>query len=417
MVLRNKTVCGDGMAFEHSRAEGHGRQTSGASSTSAGGRTVDRNADLLRQLYSGVLLPDDMISTAQRTDQLFFTRRVERGEQVTPLAQNRIDLSGFQFESAGKHYGLADLLACNLITGLAIAKRGTILFETYQFGMRPDRRWMSMSMAKSISSALVGAALQDGYIGSIDDTVSTYVSALRDSAYEAVPIRDLLQMSSGVDWIETHTNPSSHRREMLELQIAQRPGEIVRFLGERDIVAGPGQRWNYSTGETHIVGALLAEATGRFLSDYLSEKLWKPLGMEADASWWLEAAGGIEVAGSGISATLRDYVRFGLFMMNGGRIGETQVLPEGWTAQGGCSRLLSGERVNYGYMWWVVPGGPEAPDTEAYCARGNHGQRIYVNETEEVVIGMLSARPKPLGSEAIVDNDFFNAMVAALRGL
>lgn len=271
-----------------------------------------------------------------------------------------------------------------------------------------------MSMAKSISTTLVGAAIQDGLIGSVEEPLVRYLPELEGSAYDGVSIRDLLQMTSGVHWDDTHTDSTSERRHMLELQIAQEPSSILSYMATLPRVAEPGTLWNYSTGETHVIGALLRAATGEWLSDYLSEKIWSRAGMEADAEWWLEAPGGLEVAGSGISATLRDYARFGLFMMEGGVAGGRSILPDNWLAEACTSRMVGGTRLDYGYMWWPVAGSDGSFLDQAFSARGIFGQYIYINPAQQIVITVLSARSKPKFAEAILDNDFFNAATAAL---
>jgi CubicO group peptidase (beta-lactamase class C family) len=272
-----------------------------------------------------------------------------------------------------------------------------------------------MSMAKSLSTTLVGAAIHAGAIGSVDDPLTRFLPQLAGTAYDGVSIRHVLQMTSGVQWNDTHTDPRSERRRMLELQIEQRPDAILRYLSQLPRVAAPGAVWNYSTGETHVIGAVLRAATGRWAADYLSEKIWSRLGMESDASWWLEAPAGLEVAGSGVSATLRDYGRFGLFMLDDGVISGERVLPVGWVQEATAPQKIGGRRVDYGYMWWPVAGNDGSFADGAFSARGVFGQFLYVNPRRQVVIVVWSARSKPKGAEAIPDNAFFNAVVEALH--
>jgi CubicO group peptidase (beta-lactamase class C family) len=261
----------------------------------------------------------------------------------------------------------------------------------------------------------VGAAIRDGFIAGVNAPLTDYLPELRSTAYDGTSIRELLQMTSGVRWDDTHTDPASDRRHMLELQIDQRPAAILRYVASRPRSAAPGTVWNYSTGETHVVGALLRAATGRWLSDYLSERIWVPFGMEADATWWLESPEGLEVAGAGISATLRDYARFGLFMQGGGVIDGRPVLPEGWATEATSPRPLNGSQLDYGYMWWPVPSREGSFADRAFSARGIFGQYLYVNPATEIVIAVVCARSKPKGAEVIVDNAFFNAVVEYLR--
>ena len=179
--------------------------------------------------------------------------------------------------------------------------------------------------------------------------------------------------------------------------------------------AEPGTRWNYSTGETQVVAALVAAATQQSLADYLSEKIWAKFGMESDATWWLESPDGLEVGGSGLSATLRDYGRFGLFLLNGGVAGGEQILPDGWIEDASSPKTVGETEVNYGYMLWPVPDSTATTHEGAYEARGIFGQQIYVNPRENVVIAIWSARPKPLGRNTVADRDFYAALCEAVR--
>lgn len=368
----------------------------------------------VRRAYAGKLFPDIQVSTFRNIDRLFPTRLVKRGDKVLPLPRHERQLEDFPIRANGTVYDIYDYVSRNRVTGLLALKDGKVALEYYGAGNNADTRWMSMSVAKSISSTLVGAAIQDGHIGGLDDPLTRYLPELVGSSYDGVSVRELLQMTSGVHWDETHTDPNSERSAVLELQIAQEPGAIMRYMAALPRVAAPGSRWNYSTGETHVVGALLHAAVGRWVADYLSEKIWSPLGMEADASWWLEAPDGLEVAGSGISASLRDYARFGLFIMNDGVIDGKRVLPEGWVREAGSPRMINGARVDYGFMWWPVAAPDGSFDANAFAARGIFGQFLYVNPRERVVVAVWSARAKPRLAEVILDNDFFNAVVEAL---
>ncbi len=274
-----------------------------------------------------------------------------------------------------------------------------------------------MSVAKSITSTLIAAAIKQGYIGSIEDRVTKYVPTLVGSAYEGVSIRDLLMMSSGVRWNETYTDPTSDRRRLLEAQIAQRPGAALELMKELPRAAEPGTVNNYNTGETLVAGAVVRNAVKRSLSEYLSERIWKPFGMEADATWWLDSPDGLEIAGSGFSATLRDYGRFGLFFLNGGRAGGEDVLPAGWLEEAGApQRLKNGKKIDYGYFWWPATPTPNVADPQgAFMAQGIFGQYVYLNPKEHIVVVVWSAQSKPQGMDIIDDLDFFGAVAAALH--
>src|SRR5205814_10639316 len=157
-------------------------------------------------------------------------------------------------------------------------------------------------------------------IGSLDDRVTKYVPAVQGGAYEGVSVRNILQMASGVKWDETYTDPKSDRRKLLELQLRPdpTPGDILAFMSALSKAGAPGSIWNYNTGETFVVGAVLEGATHKPLAQYLSEKIWKPWGMEADAKWQLESPNGAGFAGGGLAATLRDFGRIGLLVLADG---------------------------------------------------------------------------------------------------
>ena len=202
---------------------------------------------------------------------------------------------------------------------------------------------------------------------------------------------------------------------MLEAQIGQRPGAIMELMAKLPRAAAPGSRWNYSTGETHVAGALVRAAVGKPLAEYLSERIWARFGMEAEATWWLESPDGLEVGGSGLSATLRDYGRLGLFLLNGGNAGGEQILPDGWVRDAASPKKVGGKSVDYGYMLWPIANAAGTFNEGAYQAYGIFGQHIYVNPRENVVIVVWSAQPKPVGKAVINDDDFFAAACRALH--
>src|SRR3954454_819691 len=268
----------------------------------------------VREVYDGKLLPDIQVNTFRNIDRLFPTRAVRHGQRVFPLPAANARVDAVTFTSKGKRYDLYDYLSLNRVSGLLVIKNGRIALETYQLGNTERTRWMSMSVVKSITATPIGAAIKDGHITSIDDPVTRYLPELTGSAYDGVSVRNVLQMASGVKWNEEYTDPASDRRHMLEAQLAQRPGGVLALMATLPRAAAPGSRWNYSTGETQVAGALLRAAVKMPLAEYLSDRIWTRFGMESDATWWLESRDGLEVGGSGFSATLRDYGRFGMFL-------------------------------------------------------------------------------------------------------
>src|ERR1700683_4099079 len=246
----------------------------------------------VRQMYDGALTPDLAVSTFRHIDRLFPSRTIAHGDSVLPLPPSPRPITRLTFVSRAKHWDLNDYLAVNRVAAVLVLKDGQVALEIYQYGNTAKTHWMSMSVAKSITSTLLGAAIQQGAIGSLDDPVTQYVPQLLGSAYEGVSIRDLLTMSSGVRWNEAYTDPASDRRRLLEAQIAQRPGAALELMKRLPRAAPPGTVNNYNTGETLIAGEVVHNAVKRSLSQYLSERIWKPFGMEADAAWWVGSPDG-----------------------------------------------------------------------------------------------------------------------------
>ena len=261
---------------------------------------------------------------------LYPTRLVHRGRSVSELVTGKpLDLL---YRVKGEDLDIDGFMRRYRAAGLLILKRGAVVCERDPLGQTPETRWISFSMAKSISSTLIGAAIQDGLIASIDEPVVRTVPELRDSAYDGVSIRHVLQMSSGVRWNETYLDPRSDRRQLLTLQAAEEPGAVLEYLRHLPRTAAPGTRFNYNTAETFLLGLILVGAVKRPLSEYLSERIWQPCGMESDAYWQLESPEGQEFSGSGLSATLRDYGRFAAFVLADGVVDGRRVLPAGWMA-------------------------------------------------------------------------------------
>jgi CubicO group peptidase (beta-lactamase class C family) len=377
---------------------------------------ADERIGTVREIYDGVLSPDMAVTTFRNIDRLFPSRRIPASTRPRPLPMAATPLGPVSIQDDGARYGLEEFLELNRVSGLLVLQHGQIKLERYRYGNTERTRWMSMSVAKSVTSTLFGAALQDGHILSLDDPVTGYVPALTGSAYEGVSIRDVLMMSSGVRWRETYTDPTSDRRRLLEAQIAQTPGGAIEVMGALTRAAAPGTVNLYSTGETQVAGEVLYRALGGPLSDYLHEQIWEPYGMEADATWWLESPDGVEIGGSGFNAVLRDYGRLGQFILDGGVIDGERVLPESWVAEAGSPKVLAGGRpLDYGYLWWTGTNDAERRD-RAFSGEGIHGQFLYINPTVDVVIAMWSARPKPTGGDVVSDWAFFDAVADALRG-
>ena len=367
-----------------------------------------------QQMYGGTMRPDDVVWRLAHSDELFPVSKLAAAPHVRPLPLADRKLTDVKFISNGQHCDLYDYLALDRVAGLLVLKDGKVAYEDYELGAGPDTHWFSASVVKSITSTLVAAAMRDGKITSLDDPVGKYLPAMRTGAYADVTLRNLLQMASGVQWDEAYTSPTSDRRALLELQLAQEPGSILKFMSERHKAAAPGSVWNYNTGETFIVGAVVEAAVGQSMAQYLARKIWSPWGMESSATWWAESPGGTNFGGGGFSATLRDYARFGLFVLNDGIIDGQRVVPAGWFDEAGSRKRIGNAWVDYGYLWWVPPQA-QPIHRGAFEAEGIFGQYIYVNRRERVVIAVLSAQPKPTDMEPISSEAFFAAVTEALK--
>ena len=317
-------------------------------------------------------------------EDIFPTRVIEAGAIVYPLpsASEAFDMSyGFR----GTQWTTDSFMKANRVSGLLIIKDGRIVLERYGLGRTAADRWTSFSVGKSVTATLIGAAIQDGHIASLDAAVTDYLPGLKGSAYEGVTIRHLLTMTSGVKWNEDYADPKSD----VALFAAGDPdpdGEnpIVAYMAKVPREAAPGTKFVYKTGESDLIGVLLERATGRRPADYLSQKIWSKFGMEQDGLWMLDRAG-VELGGCCISMTLRDYGRFGLFILNGGVAGGEQVVPADFLAQATKSQVKSHLPIyDYGFQWWIHPDG-------AYEASGIFGQSIYVVPAEKLVIVTNSA--------------------------
>jgi CubicO group peptidase (beta-lactamase class C family) len=262
---------------------------------------------------------------------------------------------------------------------LVIVHDGKLRLERYGLGFGSDGRWTSFSVAKSITSTLVGAALKDGAIRSMDDKVSEYLPQLKGSAYDDVSIRQLMTMTSGVRWNEDYADPASDVARFNNHKPEEGVDALVSYMRRLPRAAPPGTRWNYSTGETNLVGVLLSHATGKTLSAYLSQKIWVPAGMEQQATWILSRTGQ-EISGCCLQAATRDFARFGLFLLDGARVDGHGIVPEGWLAEATSRRTDIGvPGRGYGYQWWTY-------DDGSYTARGIFGQAIFIDPTRRLVI-------------------------------
>jgi len=328
-------------------------------------------------------------------EKIFKTQVVRRGDHVHPLPVASRQIAP-TWSYAGKSWTIDSYMKAYRVSGLLVLKDGEIVLERYGLGRKPADRWTSFSVAKSLTSTLVGAAIQDGKIKSIDDPVTRYIPELKDSAYEGVTVRQMLMMSSGVKWNEDYTDPKSD--VAVAGQKVEEPGvdPMVSYLRRLPRAHAPGTTWHYNTGETDLVGVLVAKATGMPMSRYASEKIWKPYGMEADA-YWMTDPGGVERGGCCISMTLRDYGRLGQFVLEGGVANGKAVVPPWWTNEATRRQIADDAKApppgsGYGWFWWI-----RGPDE--YDAVGIFGQAIATFRKERLIVVQNAAWPAATGKE------------------
>lgn len=330
-------------------------------------------------------------------DRLFASRPIRRGSETLPLERGTdLDLS---YVANGQEFGVGQFMDRNRISGLLVVKDGKIRLERYGLGLQPHDRWSTMSTVKSMTAMLVGAAVQDALI-QLSDSVASLLPGLAGSAYEQVTVRDLLTMSSGVAWTEIYSDKQSDVNRYSKSLADMTPGGVLEIMRKLPAAHQPGTKWHYNTGDTYVLGAALSAATKRPLAEYMSDKVWRPCGMEFDAYYTLESANGQEIGGSRAGVALRDFGRFALLVLNDGIVNGRQVVPVGWVKESGTiafhlteedkkssPRFVSGGLRGYGYCWWIDQDG-------AMIANGFAGQRIYINVPESLAIITLGAFPQ-----------------------
>ena len=346
--------------------------------------------------------PEQQVSGYRNSEKITLTRRIEAGGSVRELPYAKIDLEDVEIHIDDLSMTVGEYFVKQSVAGLLVIKDGKIVYERYGLGNTDDSRWISFSVAKSVVAMLIGAAIQDGYINSVDEKVTDYLPRLKGSSYDQSSIKNLLQMASGVQWNEDYADPESD-----VARATWGTTELYEYLRYKPRDAAPGELFNYNTAETNLAGTLLRSAIGNNLSTYLSEKIWKPFGMESYAVWNLTESGGGEFGGCCINATLRDYGRIGLFALEDGRLADgTEVLPPGWMQE---STSPSNGFSGYGYFWWLAAEG-------GYSATGIFGQGIYVNRDANVVIALHSARGDASKDEDwVLQDELYEAITDAIR--
>ena len=296
----------------------------------------------------------------------------------------------FWYTLDGRRYNSDEYLARQRVTGLLVVKDGQIVLERYQYDRNGANRFQSQSMAKSVTSLLVGIAIAEGHIRSVDDPAREYVPELAGHPYGETSLRHLLQMSSGVQFSEDYTGRDDvailYRGSAGNLG----PGgvsSVMPFKSHKRIHQ-PGKRFSYASSETQVVGLVLRRATGKSLADYLSQKIWQPMGAESDASWIVDQSGQ-EAAYCCVGATLRDYARVGMLLANDGVANGKQIVPKEWVREATqptpnyphLSPGVATPYFGYGYQFWVFPG-----ERRRFACLGVRGQGIFVDPELKLVL-------------------------------
>lgn len=333
--------------------------------------------------------------TFRNMDTLFTTRSVPRSGPIWRLERDDHPLD-FTYSYNGESYTPEQFLDRTYTDAMLVMKDGRIVYENYRNNSDERTRFIGWSMTKSLVSILIGVALDEGKLTSLDVPIETYLPELKGGGYEGVTIRQILQMRSGVDYEERYDfqNPgiaaSNHINALVK--------NVSRFADPARTIERahpPGEAFAYKTLDTAILGWLLERATGTTVSAYMAERLWEPLGAERDGYFIMDGPPGVgrEFTGAGFNATLRDFARVGLMMLNNGSANGRQIVPAEWVALSTRPTINSSrdERDGYGMQWWMFG------DT-AYSAVGLQGQYIYVDPKTRTVVVKLSHFPP--GDEA-----------------
>lgn len=296
-------------------------------------------------------------------------------------------------------------------SAIVVLHNGKVVLEKYGLGFDDTGKWTSFSVAKSLTSTMVGAAIKDGAIESIDDSVSKYIKGLEGSAYEDVSVEQLLTMTSGAAWNEDYEDPNSDVAKFNTHQAEDGLDATVSYMRKLPRAAPAGEKWVYNTGETNLIGVLVSEATGKPLAEYLSEKVWAPYGMQQDASWLLGSTGA-EISGCCIQAATRDMARFGQFIMDGAVIDGQSIVPDGWIAAATTKQAdIGAPDAGYGYQWWTY-------DEGSYAAQGIFGQGIFIDPSRNLVIASNSNWPAATGDAVGAQRQaFYKSVQAAVDAL
>ena len=333
------------------------------------------------------------------------TRQVSKSQNFYPFRYDLLDLSNLKYKFKGEEFSLEDFIQTFKIAGLIVIRDGVILYESYDFGNDETTKWVSFSVTKSVTSMLLGAAIKDGHIKSVEDKVTIYLPQLLNSNYKDVSIKQVLQMSSGIDWNEDYEDPLSD----VNIAGALNSLNLYEYLNNLNKKSSAGNKFNYNTGETNLIGGIVRAAIGDNLSNYLEKKIWKPFGMEFNAYWVIDTDYEQELGGCCLNATLRDYARLGMFAMNNGKLNNgVEILPKNWMKD---STTPSRNNSYYGYQWWL-----DGPAYKSFYADGIFGQFIWIDPVSKTVVAMHAARDRA-DVDSFVGGHRLNFMVSLIEAI
>jgi CubicO group peptidase (beta-lactamase class C family) len=338
---------------------------------------------------------ENLVGTYSHFGEMFPSRLIRRA--TIPWQFKRAPEPSITYSFGPERLSIADYLKRNPATGLLIAKDDTILYEHYQYARTDRDRFLSQSMAKTITAMLIGIAVSEGKIKSIDDTASTYVPGLAETEYGKTSIRDLLHMASGVAFSEVydgHDDVAQLGRDLFG-EPGKDPAASVAQFNTR--AAPPGTKWHYASVETEILGLVLRSVTGVPVADYLHDRIWDAIGAEADASWAVDGTGQ-EITFCCFNATLRDYARLGRLLAQDGAWEGRQLIPRQWLLDATTVKPTDGYLApgtatpyfGYGYQVWLLPG-----EQRRFLLMGIRGQMILIDPASKLVMVHTAVRQKP----------------------
>jgi CubicO group peptidase (beta-lactamase class C family) len=335
------------------------------------------------------------VGSFSHLDQLLEGRTIRRAASPSRLLRAPTE-PALRYEYQGETRSLDDYLARNPATGLLIARDDTIFVERYQYARTDRHRLTSFSMAKTVTAMLIGIALAENLIRSIDDPAATYLPALADTEYGRTSLRHLLQMSSGVRFLENFSGQDDAARLFAATVLQQGPGGVAAVKPYNERARWSGAVFSYASVETQVLGLVLRSVVGRPVAEYFRDRIWEPIGAEADATWMIDASGQ-EATYCCLNAVLRDHARLGLLLAHDGRVGDRQIIPKEWLyaattiapSDWHLKRVWDRTGFGYGYQTWIFPG-----ERRMFALIGSHGQAIYVDPASRLVMVHTAVRER-----------------------